>query len=52
VLQSPVAVLDTDTAETLAARILAEEHKIYSEGIRIVAEGKFHIEGRKVIREV
>ena len=52
VLQSPVPVLDGDTAGTLAARILAEEHKIYSEAVRIVLEGKFRIEDRRLIREV
>ena len=52
VLQSPVPVLDSDTSDTLSARILAEEHKIYSETIRIVADGKFRIVGRRVILEV
>ncbi len=52
ILQSPVPVLPADTAETLSARILAEEHKIYSEAIGIIAGSKFRIEGRNVVREV
>lgn len=51
VLQAPVAVLPTDTADTLSSRILAEEHRIYSEAIRIILSGQFRIEGRKVILE-
>jgi phosphoribosylglycinamide formyltransferase-1 len=51
VLQAPVPVLPTDTAETLSSRILAEEHRIYSEAIRIILSGKFRIEGRRVILE-
>jgi phosphoribosylglycinamide formyltransferase 1 len=50
VLQAAVSVLDSDTPETLADRILAEEHRIYSEAISIVLEGKFRIEGRRVLR--
>lgn len=49
VVQAVVAVLDSDTPETLAARILVEEHHIYSEAVRIVLEGRFRIEGRRVI---
>jgi phosphoribosylglycinamide formyltransferase-1 len=49
ILQSAVAVLDDDTSETLAARILKEEHRIYTEAVRIVLEGRFKIEGRRVI---
>ncbi len=50
IVQAPVPVQDDDTAETLAARILKEEHRIYSEAVRIVLEGRFHIEGRRVIQ--
>lgn len=50
VLQAAVPVLDDDTEETLAARILREEHRIYSEAIGIVLGGHFRIEGRRVIR--
>ena len=49
VLQTAVPVRDDDTAETLSARILKEEHRIYSEAIRIVLSGHFRIEGRRVI---
>jgi phosphoribosylglycinamide formyltransferase-1 len=50
VLQQAVPVLDDDTADTLSARILAEEHRLYSEAIRIVLSGRYAIEGRRVIR--
>ena len=50
VLQAAVPVLDDDTAETLSARILKEEHRIYTEAIRIVLEGRFRIEGRRVVQ--
>ena len=49
VLQSPVEVLEDDTAETLAARILVEEHRIYPEAIRLVLDGRIRIEGRRVV---
>lgn len=52
VVQSPVEVLDGDTPETLAARILKEEHRIYSEAVRMVLEGRFHIDGRRIIRQL
>jgi phosphoribosylglycinamide formyltransferase-1 len=50
ILQSAVRVLDDDTEATLSARILAEEHRIYSEAVRIVLEGRYKIEGRRVLR--
>jgi phosphoribosylglycinamide formyltransferase-1 len=49
VLQSAVPVKDDDTEDTLSARILQEEHRIYSEAVRIVLEGRYKIEGRRVI---
>ena len=49
-LQAVVPVEDHDTEDSLSARILSEEHRIYSEAVRIVLEGKFKIEGRRVIR--
>ncbi len=49
VLQAAVPVLDDDTAESLAARILAEEHRIYPEAIRIVLEGRWRLEGRRFL---
>ena len=48
ILQAVVPVLQTDTEETLAARILAEEHKIYPEAVRLFFEGAIEIRGRKV----
>jgi phosphoribosylglycinamide formyltransferase-1 len=52
VLQSAVPVHQDDTEETLSARILAEEHRIYPEAIRLFAEGRLHLKGRRVsIRE-
>ncbi len=50
--QSVVTVLPDDTAEKLSARILAEEHKIYAEAVRLVLAGKFRIDGRRVIEEL
>jgi phosphoribosylglycinamide formyltransferase-1 len=50
VMQATVAVRDDDTEETLSTRILAEEHRIYTEAVRIVLDGKFRIEGRRVVR--
>lgn len=49
ILQSAVPVLASDTVETLSGRILKEEHRIYSQAIRIVLEGRFHIQGRRVV---
>ena len=49
ILQAAVPVLDGDTAEELSARILKEEHRIYSEAIGLVLSGRVEIQGRKVI---
>ena len=49
VLQAAVRVEDGDDEGTLSARILKEEHRIYSEAVNIVCQGKFKIEGRRVI---
>jgi phosphoribosylglycinamide formyltransferase 1 len=48
VLQRVVPVLDDDTPESLSARILAEEHKALPEAIRLFAEGRVRVEGRRV----
>jgi phosphoribosylglycinamide formyltransferase-1 len=48
IVQKTVTVLDTDDEQSLAARILEQEHIAYSEAIRIVLEGKFEIAGRRV----
>jgi phosphoribosylglycinamide formyltransferase-1 len=49
VLQAVVPVEDADTADTLAARILVEEHRIYPEAIGIVLAGGWRIEGRRFV---
>ena len=49
VLQAAVPVNDDDTVETLSARILVEEHRIYPEAIRIVLDGGWKIEGRRFV---
>ena len=51
IIQEVVPVLDDDTEETLAARILEKEHKIYPEAIRLLVEGKLEIQGRRVLRK-
>jgi phosphoribosylglycinamide formyltransferase-1 len=50
VLQRTVEVLDADTAETLAARILVEEHRAYVEAIERVVSGHYQVVGRRYIR--
>ena len=49
IVQAVVPVKDDDTEATLSERILKEEHRIYSEAVRIVLEGKYRIAGRRVI---
>jgi phosphoribosylglycinamide formyltransferase 1 len=49
ILQAAVPVKDDDTEESLSARILQQEHTIYSEAVKIVLEQKFKIEGRRVL---
>ncbi len=48
VLQAAVPVRPDDTEETLSDRILAEEHRIYPEAIRLFAEGRLRVDGRRV----
>jgi phosphoribosylglycinamide formyltransferase-1 len=50
IAQAVVPVLDDDTEETLGARILVEEHRIYAEVVDLVTRGAFSLEGRRVIR--
>jgi phosphoribosylglycinamide formyltransferase-1 len=50
VLQAAIPVHDADTEATLSERILAEEHRIYSEAVKIVLQGKFRIAGRRVVQ--
>lgn len=47
-LQAAVPVLDGDDEATLTARILAEEHRLYPQALRLVAEGRIRVEGRRV----
>ena len=49
VLQAIVPIEDADTPETLSARVLREEHRIYSEAVRIVLGSRYRMEGRRVI---
>jgi phosphoribosylglycinamide formyltransferase 1 len=48
-LQRAVAVRDDDTVDSLSARILAEEHRAYSDAIRVVLAGSYSVEGRRVL---
>ncbi len=50
ILQTAVPVLDGDTVESLSARILDEEHRIYSEAICLILSGCLRVDGRRVIR--
>jgi phosphoribosylglycinamide formyltransferase-1 len=47
IMQAVVPVNDTDTEETLSKKILAKEHKIYPQAVRLFAEGRIKITGRK-----
>ncbi len=49
IVQRVVPVLDGDTVESLSERILHEEHRAYPEAVRLLAEGKLRIEGRRVL---
>jgi len=49
ILQAAVPIRDEDTAETLSARVLKEEHRIYTEAVRIVLEERYRMEGRRVL---
>ena len=48
ILQASVPVLPNDTEETLSARILVEEHRLYPQAVRLFAEGRLSVEGRRV----
>jgi phosphoribosylglycinamide formyltransferase-1 len=49
VAQAAVPVLDADTPDTLAARVLGEEHRLYPEALRLVASGSLRVEGNRVL---
>ena len=48
ILQAAVPVMDDDSEETLAARILEQEHRIYAEALQLIAEGRLKVDGRVV----
>jgi phosphoribosylglycinamide formyltransferase-1 len=48
ILQKAVPVIEGDTEETLSARILEQEHRAYPEAVRLYAQGRLKVEGRKV----
>ena len=49
ITQAAVPVLDDDTPETLAARVLVEEHRLYPQALAALAEGRLRIEGQRVL---
>ncbi|HYB20306.1 MAG TPA: phosphoribosylglycinamide formyltransferase [Thermodesulfobacteriota bacterium] len=49
IIQAVVPVYDDDTAETLNARILKQEHKVFSQAIQLYADGRLEIKGRRVL---
>ncbi len=49
IVQAAVPILEGDTADVLAARILVEEHRVYPRAIQLYAEGRLRVEGRRVI---
>jgi phosphoribosylglycinamide formyltransferase-1 len=52
ITQRVVAVEDSDTPDTLSARILAEEHRAYAEALALVCRGDYRVEGRRVLRKI
>ena len=50
IIQKCVPVLEGDTPDTLAARILEQEHQIFPEAVKLFVEGKLKVEGRVVVR--
>lgn len=51
VMQAAVPVRDDDTIETLSARILVEEHRLYAEAVQAILDGGWHLAGRRVVRD-
>ena len=51
ILQAAVPILDDDSPETLAARILVQEHRLYPRAVQLFAEGRLRVEGRRVFIE-
>ncbi len=48
IMQAAVPILDNDTPETLAARILVQEHQIYPRAVQLFADGRLRVDGRRV----
>ena len=48
--QAAVPVLEDDTVDSLSARILEQEHRIYTEALQLMLSGRFRIDGRRVVR--
>ena len=48
IVQAVVPVEDDDTPETLAARVLEQEHRLYPQALRLLAEGRLEVQGRRV----
>lgn len=51
IAQAVVPIHDDDTPETLSERILREEHRIYTEAVKLVLSGEYRIEGRRVLHQ-
>jgi phosphoribosylglycinamide formyltransferase-1 len=51
VVQRAVPVSDSDTPETLSARIIAEEHRAYAEAVALIVSGNYRVEGRRVVAD-
>lgn len=51
ILQAAVPILDSDTPEILAARILEQEHRIFPRAVQLFAEGRLKVDGRRVLIE-
>lgn len=49
IIQAAVPILDQDTPDTLAARILEQEHTVYPRAVQLFAEGRLRVEGRRVV---
>jgi phosphoribosylglycinamide formyltransferase-1 len=49
ILQAAVPILDEDTPDTLAARILEQEHRIYPRAVQLFADNRLRVEGRRVL---
>lgn len=51
IIQAAVPIEDSDTVPTLSERVLREEHRIYTEAVRVVLEGRYRMDGRRVLIE-